>query len=75
MFALKGMATVFARTKELIVEYIPHQPTNVANCTVGGFVVFIAEHFNCCYVPPQRTSIFSLQLSYNSSKNFFAKRN
>jgi FkbM family methyltransferase len=68
MFALKGMSAVLVRTNALIIEFIPHHLTNVANCTVGEFVEYLAGYFGYCYVPSKDKYLHSAEFS-----DFFEK--
>jgi FkbM family methyltransferase len=59
IFALKGAVSLLKRTKALMIEFIPHHLTNIANCTIEEFLVPIVENFNYCYVPSKNMHIHS----------------
>lgn len=50
-FALKGAQATLARTRVLIVEWIPHHLHNVAGVTVAEFWAQLAPHFARLRVP------------------------
>ena len=57
IFALKGAVGLLKRTKTLMIEFVPHHLTNVANCTIEEFLEPLIENFNYCYVPSKKLHI------------------
>jgi FkbM family methyltransferase len=56
-FALKGMQRTLAKTKHLVIEFIPHHLSNVANVSVEEFLSPIIPHFKYCYIPSLRKNL------------------
>jgi len=50
-FALQGMQRILARSRALIVEFIPTHITLAAGVTIEDFLRPIKEHFNDLFVP------------------------
>ena len=71
IFALKGMDSVLNRSKALIIEFIPHAITNVANSNVDEFVAYTSKYFSFCYVPSKGKYIQSQEFKEYFTKMFY----
>jgi FkbM family methyltransferase len=56
-FALKGMQSLLARCKTLVVEFLPHHLRNVSGVTVAEFLSTIAPHFRNMTIPPDKHAV------------------
>lgn len=57
IFALRGGNATLSRTQALIIEFIPHHITDVADCSIDDFVKPLEDHFNYCFIPSKNLYI------------------
>jgi FkbM family methyltransferase len=56
-FAIKGMPDALARTRHLIMEFIPHHLSSVAGITADELLGELKKYFNYCFIPSKNKSI------------------
>ena len=56
-FAMKGMPTLLANCRTLIVEFLPHHLTNVAGITVGQFLENIPKQMKRLTIPSRNQTV------------------
>lgn len=69
-FAMRGMANILAKTKTLVVEFLPHHITNVAGITFDDFVSNIPEHLTQLTIP-SKNQTFSIESGLNTLREMF----
>lgn len=55
-FAMRGMPEILARTKTLVVEFLPHHIKNVAGVSITEFMANIPNSFDKLTIPSKQTT-------------------
>ncbi len=73
-FAMKGMTDILSKTKNLVVEFLPHHITNVAGVELSDFLGNIPKHLTKLTIPsknktyPIDEGIVTLQQMFQSGQ-------
>jgi FkbM family methyltransferase len=62
-FALKGMRKILARSRALMVEFLPHHIADVANVGIDEFLSVIEPHFPWLFIPGKPEMITGAAIS------------
>ena len=55
-FAMKGMSNILSKTKNLVVEFLPHHITNVAGVELSDFLNNIPKHLTKVTIPSKKST-------------------
>jgi FkbM family methyltransferase len=73
VFALRGMPRILSKASALVVEFIPHHITRVANASVPEFLAPIEAAMNFAYVPTK--NVILAQSKFESFFSQMAEKN
>ena len=71
-FALKGMQSLLALAKILIVEFVPDHLRNVSSVSPNEFIQLIEPHFNSLYIPSSGITVAKKDFSQKLNEMYVA---